>query len=85
MGWSGPSGGRRELRSATTTALISAVTTASAGGEDERVRRGSRAGLGRRGRIAKERRGEVKTWRREISGFLGVRRGAEARLRLLAR
>lgn len=54
VGLSGPSGGRREPRSATTTALISVVTTASAGGEDERVRKGSRAGPGRRGRIAEE-------------------------------
>lgn len=35
-GLSGPSCGRGELRSATTTALVAAVTTASAGGEDER-------------------------------------------------
>lgn len=77
------SGGRRELRAA--AALISAVTTASAGGEDERVRKGSRAGLGRRGRVAKEgkRPGEDPA---EGDFWVSVlTEGAEARLRLLAR
>lgn len=86
MELSGPSGGRRELRSAatTTTALISVVTTASAGGEDERVRRGGQAGLGPRGRVAKEERDEVEDWRSEIFWVSLLPEGAEARLRLLA-
>ena len=54
VGLSGPSWGHWELRSATTTALVAVVTTASAGGEDERVRTASRAGPGGRERIAKK-------------------------------
>lgn len=40
VGSSGLSAGRGVLQAARTTALVAAVTTASAGGEDERVRKG---------------------------------------------
>lgn len=87
---SGLSLGRGELGATRTTALVAAVTTASADGEDERVRKGSGRGSGghRRGAWVGglgERCGEetrAKTWRRDIARLprsLGSRRGAEAR------
>lgn len=76
VGLSGPSLGRRELRAATTTALISVITTASAGRENERVRKGSRAGPCRRGRgLAREGRDWVKIQGRKISRLLCSQRG----------
>lgn len=59
VGSSGLSAGRGELQAARTTALVAAVTTASAGGEDERVRKGSPAGGPRSGQGAREGRGPV--------------------------
>lgn len=67
VGSSGLSAGRGVLQAARTTALVAAVTTASAGGEDERVRKGEgqqagawragERGVGRRaGRALPERR-----------------------------
>lgn len=75
VGLSGPSGGRGELRAATTTALIGVVTTASAGGEDERVRQGSGAGLaGGAARLRRRERLRAKTRRGRLLGF-SARRG----------
>lgn len=90
VGLSGLSSGRGELRATRTTALVAAVTTASADGEDERVRKGSWRGPGGHGRRAWvggqgercEEATRAKTWRRDIArlpGSLGSRRGAEAR------
>lgn len=90
VGLSGLSSGRGELRATRTTALVAAVTTASADGEDERVRKGSWRGPGGHGRGAWvggqgercEEETRAKPWRRDIArlpGSLGSRRGAEAR------